>query len=193
MAYNIIMEDITEEIFNNETIVFGGGCFWCTEAVFKMLKGVTSVEAGYAGGEMENPVYEEVSSGKTGHAEVVKIEFNPRKISLDSLLTVFFGSHDPTSLNRQGNDVGPQYRSIILYTTEEQKKKAKKFIEKLNKSSKKGNPIVTEVKALGVFYEAEEYHKNYYRNHPEQSYCQIVINPKLKKVQEKFANLLKNI
>ena len=126
------MDDILEDTFNRETIVLGGGCFWCTEAVFKMLKGIISVEPGYAGGSAENPVYEEVCAGKTGHAEVVKIEFDPRIISFKNILTVFFAVHDPATINRQENDVGEQYRSIILYTTEAQKKTSKKFIEKLN-------------------------------------------------------------
>jgi peptide-methionine (S)-S-oxide reductase len=186
-------DDITEENFNRTTIVFGGGCFWCTEAVFKMLKGIYSVESGYAGGEKENPIYEEISSGNTGHAEVVKIEYDPRIISFEILLTVFFATHDPTILNRQGRDVGSQYRSIILYTTKEQKTKSKKFIKKLNDSSENGKPIVTEIKPLTEFFEAEESHKNYYKNHPEQAYCQVVINPKLEKVKEKFAKLLKNL
>lgn len=176
-----------------ETIVLGGGCFWCTEAVFKMLKGVLSVEPGYAGGQKENPTYEEVSSGKTGHAEVTKIEYDPRIVSLNTLLTVFFATHDPTTIDRQGNDVGEQYRSIILYSTDEQKKISENFIKELQDSSIEGNPIVTEVKMLEKFYPAEDYHKNYYENHKNQSYCQVIINPKLKKVQEKFADLLNNI
>jgi peptide-methionine (S)-S-oxide reductase len=178
---------------NMETIVLGGGCFWCTEAVFKMLKGVLSVEPGYAGGQKENPTYEEVSSGKTGHAEVTKIEYDPRIVSLNTLLTVFFATHDPTTIDRQGNDVGEQYRSIILYSTDEQKKISENFIKELQDSSIEGNPIVTEVKMLEKFYPAEDYHKNYYENHKNQSYCQVIINPKLKKVQEKFADLLNNI
>ncbi len=187
------MDDILEDTFNRETIVLGGGCFWCTEAVFKMLKGIISVEPGYAGGSAENPVYEEVCAGKTGHAEVVKIEFDPRIISFKNILTVFFAVHDPATINRQENDVGEQYRSIILYTTEAQKKTSKKFIEKLNKSSRIGKPIVTEVRSLDVFYPAETSHKNYYKNRPNEAYCQVVINPKLSAVQEKFAKLLKNI
>jgi peptide-methionine (S)-S-oxide reductase len=178
---------------NKETIVLGGGCFWCTEAVFKMLKGIISVEPGYAGGHKENPTYEEVSSGKTGHAEATKIEYDPKAISLETLLTVFFATHDPTTLNRQGNDVGEQYRSIILYLTDEQKNISENFIKELDSSSKEGKPVVTEVKKLEEFFPAEDYHKNYYENHKNQSYCQVIINPKLKKVQEKFANLLNNI
>jgi len=172
------------------TAIFGGGCFWCTEAVFKMLKGVQSVVPGYAGGTKEKPTYEEVSSGRTGHAEVIKIEFDPAAISYRELLTVFFATHDPTTLNRQGADVGTQYRSVIFYTDESQKEEAGKFIAELNASSKEGNPVVTEVKPLGNFYEAEEYHKDYYKNNPQNSYCEVVINPKLKKVQKEFAALL---
>ena len=178
---------------NKEIIVLGGGCFWCTEAVFKMLRGIISVEPGYAGGHKENPTYEEVSSGKTGHAEATKIEYDPKSISLETLLTVFFATHDPTTLNRQGNDVGTQYRSIILYSSDTQKKISEDFIKKLDNSSKEGKPVVTDVKKLEKFYPAEDYHKNYYENHKNQSYCQVIINPKLKKVQEKFADLLNNI
>ena len=178
---------------NKETIVFGGGCFWCTEAVFKMLKGIISVDPGYAGGTKQNPTYEEVHYGKTGHAEVVKIEYNPSIISFENLLTVFFGSHDPTTLNRQGNDVGEQYRSIILYTTEEQKKGTEKFIKELNESNEKGRPITTEVKLLDKFYTSEQYHKDFYANHKGDSYCEVIINPKLEKVKEKYANLLNTI
>ncbi len=175
-----------------ETAVFGGGCFWCTEAVFKMLKGVSSVLPGYSGGTTKNPTHEEVSGGNTGHAECTKLEFDPKEISYESLLTVFFGSHDPTTLNRQGNDVGTQYRSVIFYTTSEQKDKALDFIKEINESSKEGKPIVTEVLPLDEFYVAENYHKDYYNNHKDAAYCELVINPKLQKVSEKFAHLLKN-
>ena len=170
--------------------VFGGGCFWCTEAVFKMLKGVTFVMPGYAGGSKPNPTYEEVCSGDTGYAEVIKIEYDPAQISYGTLLTVFFATHDSTTLNRQGADAGTQYRSAIFYTTEEQKAKAEKFIAELNASSKNGKPIITEIKPLDKFYGAEDYHKNYYAKNKLASYCQIVINPKLEKVKEKFAELL---
>ena len=138
-------------INNKKIIVLGGGCFWCTEAVFKMLKGVISVEPGYAGGHKENPTYEEVCSGNTGHAEAIKIEYNPQIISLKTLLTVFFATHDPTTINRQGNDVGEQYRSIILYSTDEQKKISEDFIKELDNSSSEGKPVVTEVKKLENF------------------------------------------
>ncbi len=173
-----------------EVAVFGGGCFWCTEAVFKMLRGVISVMPGYAGGSKEQPTYEEVSRDTTGHAEVIRIEYDSEKISFRKLLTVFFATHDSSSVNRQGNDVGSRYRSVIFYTTETQKQEATNFIKELNASNPEGKPIVTEVNPLGEFYEAEEYHRDYYKQNPQNTYCQIVINPKLQKVQEKFAELL---
>ncbi len=175
----------------NEIAVFGGGCFWCTEAVFKILRGVVSVAPGYAGGRPENPTAEEVYGGMTGHAECVRVEFDPSNISFRDLLTVFFGSHDPTSLNRQMYDVGTEYRSAIFYTTEGQKQEAEKFIKELNDSNSLGKPIVTEVEPLDKFYNAEAYHKNFYENHPQSQYCEIIINPKLEKVQKNFAELLK--
>lgn len=174
-----------------ETAIFGGGCFWCTEAVFKMMKGVSSVVPGYAGGKTENPTYLSVSEGDTGHAEVIRIEYDPAKVNFRTLMTVFFASHDPTTRNRQGADVGTQYRSIILATSPAQETEAKAFIAELNASSEKGAPIVTEVEPLSKFYEAEEYHKDYYaKNKQTNRYCEIVINPKLKKVQKEFAALL---
>ncbi|MCR4306503.1 MAG: peptide-methionine (S)-S-oxide reductase MsrA [Candidatus Yonathbacteria bacterium] len=175
---------------HTEEAIFGGGCFWCTEAVFKELKGVVSVAPGYAGGTKKNPTYDEVSDGTTGHAEVIRIEYDPALVSFRDLLTVFFATHDPGTLNRQGNDVGTQYRSIILYTNETQKEEAMRFIEEVNASNKEGNKATTEVKPLDVFYEAESYHKDYFERNPENRYCQLIINPKLEKVQEKFAELL---
>lgn len=169
----------------NEIIVFGGGCFWCTEAVFRELEGVVSVEPGYTGGATKNPTYEDVSSGNTGHVEVIQIQFDPRRVSVEDLLTVFFATHDPTTLNRQGNDVGTQYRSAIFYTTENQKKEALKTIQEL------GEGVVTEVAPLDMFYPAEEYHKDYFARNPEKAYCQAVIYPKVEKVQVKFKELLK--
>ncbi len=174
-----------------EIAVFGGGCFWCTEAVFKMLRGVSVVKPGYAGGTMPNPTYDQVSSGTTGHAEVVYIEYDPTLVKYTDLLTVFFGSHDPTTVNRQGNDVGTQYRSAIFYTTPEQKSSSERFIADANASNSLGAPIVTEVVPLTDFYDAENYHRDYFAHHPDAPYCQLVINPKLEKVQERFANLLK--
>ena len=175
-----------------EKAIFGGGCFWCTEAVFKALEGVSVVKPGYAGGTIPNPNYLQVASGTTGHAEVIYIEYDPNKVSYRDLLTVFFSSHDPTTVNRQGNDVGTQYRSVIFYTTEAQKEEVKKFIAEINASSKAGAPVVTELAPLEQFFEAENYHKDYYQNHQNAPYCQMVINPKLDKVQKEFAELLKN-
>jgi len=173
-----------------EVVVFGGGCFWCTEAVFKMLRGVLSVLPGYSGGTVENPTYEQVCDGNTGHAECAKVDYDPSLVKFRDLLTVFFGSHDPTTLNRQGPDVGTQYRSVIFYTTPEQKTETEKFIAEINASNKDGKPIVTQVLPLGKFYEAENYHHDYFAAHPGNPYCEIVINPKLEKVKEKFAELL---
>ena len=173
--------------------VFGGGCFWCTEAIFKALDGVLVVKPGYAGGAVANPTYLEVASGKTGHAEVIYIEYDPEKISYNDLLTVFFTGHDPTSINKQGNDVGTQYRSIIFYTTEEQRREAEKFIVEINTSNISGKPVVTIVEPLDSFYEAENYHHDYYAKNKNTPYCQIIINPKLEKVHKEFEKLLKKI
>jgi peptide-methionine (S)-S-oxide reductase len=164
--------------------IFGGGCFWCTEAVFKMLKGVTQVLPGYSGGTKEDATYEKVSSGTTRHAESTLVEYDPAQVKYRDLLTVFFASHDPTTVNRQGNDVGPQYRSVIFFTTPEQKAEAEKFISEIPGA-------VTELVPFEAFYEAEDYHKNYYEAHKDAPYCQIIINPKLEKVQKEFATLLK--
>ncbi len=172
--------------------VFGGGCFWCTEAVFKMMKGVSHIEPGYAGGVVTNPSYEQVSSGRTGHAEVIYIEYDPSEVLYRDLMTVFFGSHDPTTMNRQGADVGTQYRSVIFTTSDAQQKEASEFIAELNASSRSGDPIVTEVEPLQKFYPAENYHHDYYSNNPNQGYCEIVINPKLEKVKAHFVALLKD-
>lgn len=176
---------------NNETIVFGGGCFWCTEAVFKMLRGVKSVLPGYSGGQTPNPTYYSVSNGNTGHAECVEVQYDSKLIKLTDLLTVFFGSHDPTTVNRQGNDVGTQYRSVIFYTTREQKSTIEEFISKINASSTEGKQIVTEVEPLKTFFVAEDFHKDYYDNNKTNPYCEIVINPKLDKVVKQYAHLLK--
>ncbi len=177
---------------SKEIAVFGGGCFWCTEAVFKMLKGVISVEPGYTGGTLQFPTYEEVSSGETGHAEVVKVEYDPSQIKYRDLMTVFFASHDPTTLNRQGDDVGTQYRSIIFTSNPEQQKQAIAFISELNTSSTEGDQVITEVTPLKEYYPAESFHQDYFTNHKENMYCLLVINPKLEKVQKKFAELLKD-
>ena len=176
-----------------EIIVFGGGCFWCTEAVFKMVDGVQSVVPGYSGGDTKDPTYKQVSLGKTGHAEAVQITFDPSKVRVADLLIIFFGSHDPTTLNKQGADIGTQYRSIIFYTTPEQKIEIEEYIQEINESSLLGSPVVTEVAKLDRFYEAENYHKDYFERNKENPYCSVVINPKLKKIQKKYSNLLKQI
>lgn len=173
-----------------EVAIFGGGCFWCTEAVFKMLRGVSKVEPGYAGGTTPNPTYEQVSTGQTGHAEVIRIEYDPNQVSFRTLMIVFFGSHDATQLNRQGADVGTEYRSAIFPTTPEQAEEARAFIEELNASSDKGDPIVTTVEEHAPFYPAESYHKDFYEKNQNAGYCQLVIAPKLEHVQQQFANLL---
>lgn len=172
--------------------VFGGGCFWCTEAVFKMLRGVTSVLPGYSGGTKPNPTYAEVCGGGTGHAEVVRIEYDPAQVSYRDLLTVFFGSHDPTTLNRQGNDVGNQYRSVIFYTSPEQRAEAERFIALINSSNELGKPVVTVLEPLAKFYEAENYHHDYFARNPGNPYCEVIINPKLEKVGKEFADLLQD-
>ena len=173
-----------------EVAVFANGCFWCTEAVFSALKGVYSVSSGYTGGKIPNPTYEQVGNGNTGHAECIRMEFDPAIISYDDLLAVFFKTHNPTTLNRQGNDVGTQYRSAIFYTNEIQKQKAEALITELNASKAYDKPVVTEVVPLGAFYSAEEYHEQYYAKHSSQPYCQIIIAPKLEKLQKQFAHLL---
>ena len=172
--------------------VFGGGCFWCTEAVFDELRGVKSVVSGYAGGSTKDPSYDEVCGGRTGHAEVIKIDFDPGEIAFKDLLTVFFATHDATTLNRQGTDVGTQYRSAIFYADEEQKREAEAFIKELNDSKAFGKQVVTTLEPLGEFYEAEDYHQKYYANNPYQPYCQYMIPPKLNKLHKQFGELLKS-
>lgn len=174
----------------NEIAVFGGGCFWCTEAIYNELEGVLKVLPGYAGGTTPNPTYEQICTGRTGHAEAIQVEFDPEKIPYKTLLIVFFGTHDSTTLNRQGNDSGTQYRSIILYTTPEQKTAAEAFIKEAKADTL--DPIVTEVKPLEKFYVAEDYHQKYYERNILQPYCQVVVSPKLAKFKEKFRELLKS-
>lgn len=172
--------------------VFGGGCFWCTEALFKNLKGVTSVTPGYAGGSVKNPSYDEVCMGNTGHAEVIKIEFDSSVIPYHDLVEIFMNTHNPTTPDRQGNDVGTQYRSIILYTDEIQKQTAEQVITSLeNEKAFGGRKIVTEIKPFTEFYEAEQYHKDYYAKNKDQPYCQLIISPKLQHLREKYSNKLK--
>ena len=175
----------------HEVTVFGGGCFWCIEAVFSELEGVDSVISGYAGGHTENPTYRQVCTDNTGHAEVAEIQFDPSQITYKRLLEVFFASHDPTTLNRQGADRGTHYRSIILYTNEDQKEQAEAFIRELDSSGSKGDPIVTQVVQLDRFYPAEADHQQFYLNNPAAMYCQIVIRPKVEKVQREFAESLR--
>ena len=177
----------------SEKAVFGGGCFWCTEAVFKSLKGVTSVLPGYAGGAMEDATYERVSTGTTGHAEVVEVGFDPSLVPYRILLTIFFASHDATQANGQGNDIGPQYRSVVFSTTKEQEDEARAFIKELQSSSSEGDPILTTVEPLVEFFPAEEHHRDYYARNRNQGYCRVIIAPKLQKVQKEFAALLKEL
>jgi peptide-methionine (S)-S-oxide reductase len=175
----------------SEVATLGGGCFWCSEAVFSELKGVERVEPGYSGGSVPNPTYEQVCSGTTGHAEVVQITFDPKVISFREILDVLFATHDPTTLNRQGSDVGTQYRSVIFYHSEEQKATAEKVIEELTKAKTWDVPIVTQIEPFKAFYQAEEYHKNYFKRHPEQAYCQVIIAPKVAKFRKLFLPKLK--
>lgn len=174
-----------------EVATLGGGCFWCLEAVFEQLKGVERVQSGYAGGTVPNPTYQQVCTGRTGYAEVVQITFNPAVISFQDLLDVFFTIHNPTTLNRQGNDVGPQYRSIILYHTPEQRAAAEQTIAALTAQKLWDRPILTEVQPSTAFYPAEEYHNEYFRRNPTQPYCQIVIAPKVAKARQHFLAKLK--
>lgn len=172
-----------------EKITLGGGCFWCMEAIFQNIKGIKEILPGYSGGKINNPSYEQVCTGKTGHAEVVQISFNPNEITLQCILDIFFASHDPTTLNRQGNDIGTQYRSVIFYHNENQKKIAKQIIDKLEKNNVFANKIVTEVLPLKNFFPAEDYHKKYFIKNKEKPYCKMVINPKINKVRKKFFKL----
>lgn len=175
----------------HEVATLGAGCFWCIEAVFQRLKGVKSIMPGYSGGIIENPGYQEVCSGTTGHAEVVQLFYDPTVIAFQDLLEVFWATHDPTTLNRQGADVGPQYRSAIFYHSEEQRVIAEDFKQMVEKAGIYDKPIVTEITAFSNFYPAESYHHNYYDNHKNQPYCQFVISPKLKKLDGAFDNLAK--
>ena len=185
-------EGANQKMENLEKATFGSGCFWCTEAVFERLKGVYKVVSGYSGGTVENPTYEQVCTGKTGHAEVTQITYDPKVITYDELLEVFWKTHDPTTLNRQGNDVGTQYRSVVFYHNDEQKRLAEKYKEELNKSGIWDKPIVTEIVPFTNFYPAENYHQNYYDNNPSQPYCSFVITPKVEKFEKVFKDKLKN-
>jgi len=174
-----------------ESITLGGGCFWCLEPIFEQLNGVKKIIVGYAGGTRKNPSYEQVCTGTTGHAEVVQIQFDPEKISLESILEVFFKTHDPTTLNRQGADTGTQYRSIILFNSDQQKMIAEKVIRDLSNNQSFSNPIVTQVVALEAFFPAEEYHQQYFKKNPWAGYCRAVIQPKVKKFEHLFNDLKK--
>ncbi|MEQ9405014.1 MAG: peptide-methionine (S)-S-oxide reductase MsrA [Cyclobacteriaceae bacterium] len=175
-----------------EKATFGSGCFWCSEAIFQRLNGVSAVKSGYSGGETANPTYEQVCSGTTGHAEVIQIEFDPTVIAFDELLEVFWKTHDPTTLNRQGNDVGTQYRSVIFYADENQKEKALAYCKKLEEAKVWPDPIVTEISPLDTFYEAENYHEDYFNQNGSQPYCSFVVAPKVKKFKEVFSEKLKD-
>ncbi|MEJ7778940.1 MAG: peptide-methionine (S)-S-oxide reductase MsrA [Daejeonella sp.] len=174
-----------------EQATFGGGCFWCTEAVFQNLNGVSKVISGYMGGQKENPTYTEICTGDTGHAEIIQIEYNEKEISFEDLLLVFFKTHDPTTLNRQGNDAGTQYRSVVFYESAEQKTAADDMIDRLEKEMVFDRPIVTEIAPISEFYAAEDYHQNYFNNNPNQSYCAFVIQPKLAKFTKEFGAKLR--
>lgn len=176
---------------NIEIATFGGGCFWCTEAVFEGLNGVISVESGYSGGFVKNPSYREVCNGTTGHAEVIQIRFSPEIISYEDLLIIFFNVHDPTTLNQQGADIGTQYRSVIFYHNESQKKISESVVEKLSRESKFSKPIITQIQNFTAFYKAEEYHQNYFANNPNAAYCARVIKPKVDKFTLKYSDKLK--
>ena len=176
---------------NLESIVLGGGCYWCVEAVYENLNGVQSVVSGFSGGKISNPSYYDVSSGKTGHAEVVQITYDKTITNIDEIFKVFFTVHDPTTLNRQGADVGTQYRSVIFYKNEEQKQAALSIINSLKKAKVYDSPIVTTLEPFTKFYKAEEYHQNYYQNNKNQPYCQLVIQPKIEKFEKVFKNRLK--
>ena len=182
---NTVMKEKTE------LATFGGGCFWCVEAIFERVSGVQLVQSGYSGGHMANPNYEQVTTGMTGHAEVVQISFNPQQISYIELLEIYFKTHDPTTLNKQGADVGTQYRSIVLYHHDEQRKQAEKVIEELGNAGIWNHPIVTQVEPFEEFYKAEDYHQEYFENNPNQGYCRVVIQPKVDKFEKVFREKLK--
>ena len=191
--YKIMSSSVNQAMDKVDTATFGTGCFWCTEAIFESLNGVVKVTSGYMGGVKENPTYEEVCNGSTGHAECVQITYEPSKISYDELLEVFFQVHDPTSLNRQGADVGTQYRSAIFYHSPAQKEKAEFYKKEVDKSGSYEKPIVTEVTGASKFYAAEDYHQEYYQNNKNTNpYCSIVIRPKLEKFQKVFGKKIKS-
>jgi methionine-S-sulfoxide reductase len=186
------VSDNPDKLSSVDTITLGGGCFWCVEAVYEMLNGVIKVESGYSGGTVKNPSYREVCTGTTGHAEVAQITFDNSKTSIDEILKVFFTVHDPTTLNKQGADVGPQYRSVIFYRNDQQQKIAKSIIDDLNNDHVYPNPVVTQLVPFTTFYKAEDYHQDYYNQNKQEPYCRLVIQPKLEKFEKLFKNRLKN-
>jgi peptide-methionine (S)-S-oxide reductase len=188
---NGAQKDMKIKATARENITVGGGCFWCTEAIFREVNGVEKAESGYAGGSAASPTYEDVCTGRTGHAEVVQITFNPDIISLTKILQIFFATHDPTTLNRQGADSGTQYRSVIFYRNAQQKAVIDKVVGDLEKLKAYKDPVITEVVPFKSFYRAEDYHQNYFQRNPQQSYCRIIINPKLEKFRKVFRDNLK--
>jgi peptide-methionine (S)-S-oxide reductase len=187
----MFMKQESTKTGQKEIATLGSGCFWCTEAVFSLVKGVEKVEPGYSGGSIPNPTYEQVSTGATGYAEVVQVTFDPSAISFGEILEIFFTTHDPTTLNRQGPDIGTQYRSVIFYRNEEQKAISEKVIEELDKEGIWDKPIVTKLEPFKAFYKAEDYHKDYYRLHRNNPYCRTIITPKIIKLQQRFMTKLK--
>jgi len=187
-AQNSTTKNMKEEL---EIATLGSGCFWCTEAFFLSVKGIESVVSGYSGGKVKNPTYREVCSGLTGHAEVIQVKFDPKIISFSEVLEIFWNTHDPTTLNRQGADEGTQYRSVVFYHNEAQKKTAEDYKKQLDKSGVYKNPIVTEISPFTIFYPAEDYHQNYYALNPNQGYCQFVIRPKIEKFKKQYEAKLK--
>lgn len=190
LIYHTIMSDKATK--NTKIAVFAGGCFWCTEAIFQSLKGVVSVMPGYCGGIKDNPTYEEVSAGSTGHVESLRVEYDPTVITYNDLLTVFFFTHNPTAINRQGNDVGEQYRSVIFFASDDDRIEAERFIRRLEESGAYDRPIATSIEPLGKFFDAEEYHRDYYSRNKNNRYCEIVIEPKLTKLRERYRELLRS-
>ncbi|MCP4312714.1 MAG: peptide-methionine (S)-S-oxide reductase MsrA [Bacteroidetes bacterium] len=181
----------TEDSNDLELATFGAGCFWCVEAIYERVKGITRVESGYSGGHVNNPDYKSVTTGKTGHAEVVQLEYDPEVISFAALLEIFFKTHDPTTMNRQGADVGTQYRSTVLYHNEKQRETAQRVISELDRAGIWNDPIVTTLESFNVFYSAEQYHQEYFENNPNQGYCRVVIQPKVEKFNLLFREFLK--
>ncbi|MFT4523190.1 MAG: peptide-methionine (S)-S-oxide reductase [Bacteroidia bacterium] len=189
---NITMQDSSINLDKLDTATFGAGCFWCVEAVFQDMKGVVSVQSGYAGGSTKNPSYKEVCSGTTGHAEVARIVFDSSIISYETLLTILWHAHDPTTVDRQGNDVGSQYRSVVYYHSEDQRLAAEKSKKDTDDSGLWSSPIVTKIEPIPTYYAAEDYHQNYFKNNPNQGYCSMVVGPKVAKVRKEFKHLLKD-